>query len=215
VSAELAVLGLIADGSGVRREIKLTREELIKLANGGREAEAVLKKAIPPTVVPPNVPPSINRVTEAIIRMRQAASQRSADAFGAALANQMNQAERAAMSLQRGLEGVRAAQQRMTQSAQQSQASAMASQIAQLDPFQGAGAGGAVAGKASFNVDKLRQSMTSLAVAAGAVPGPIGRVAATLAPFAIGGGVTVAVLAGLAASSAISKSRSQGARRRS
>jgi hypothetical protein len=197
VSAELAVLGLVTDGSSVRREIKLTRDELIALANGGREAEAVMKRAIPPTIVPPNVPPQINRVTDAITRMRQAATQSNANTFGTELARQMQQAERASMSLQRGLDGVTEARKRMQQSAAMGQANAMASQIGLLDPFQAAGA--AASGKASFNVDKLRQSMTSLAIAAGAVPGPLGRIASTLAPLAIGGGVTVAVLGGITA----------------
>lgn len=47
--------------------------------------------------------------------------------------------------------------------------------------------------------NKLRGNLTSLAVASGALPGPLGRLASTLSGFALGGAVTAGVLAGLAA----------------
>lgn len=164
---ELATLGIIVDATGARREIQLTRDELIKLADGGREAEAVLKNIVPPNVVPPAVAPSINRVTEAMQRMQAAAAQ--------------------------------------------SGANAMASQLQRLDPFQQQAA--ASAQKTTMNFNHLRQGLTTLAVQAGAIPGPIGRIASSLAPMAIGGGVTVGVLAGLAALSFAWKKFSEDADR--
>lgn len=192
---DVGLLGLLVDGSGARREIKLTREELIALANGARDMPALLKGAIPPAFVPPNVPPQINRITDAIMRMRAAAGQSTATAFGAQLATQMNMAEQSAMKLQRGLEGVRAAQQRMQTSASQSQANAMASQIQKLDPFQQQLGNSAVA--ASGGVGKLRGAITQLALSASGIPGPVGRMASVLSQFAFGGATTVAVIGGI------------------
>lgn len=72
---------LVVDGAGARRELQLTAEQLKIVANGGREAEAILKKAIPPTIVPPQTVPNINRVTEAMRRMRDAAAASQANAM--------------------------------------------------------------------------------------------------------------------------------------
>lgn len=233
MAEDLATLGVIVDASGARRDIRLTREELIQLANTGKVTGDVMKRVIPggggsPPFVPPNVPPQINAVTEAILRMRTAAAQSVANAFGAQLAIQMDLAEKSAMKLQRGLEGVVAAQQRMQQAAAQSAAAVMATQIAARDPFQGAGFGGPQlgpelpaslerAGKAadgaSPHFQRLRGAMTQLALSASGVPGPIGRVASVLGGFALGGGVTVAVLAGIAAITMAWEKYTEGLRR--
>lgn len=127
--ADVARLGLIVDATGAKREIKLTTDELKKLADGGKLAAATLRQI--------GDPATTSRITAG--------------------------------------------------------ANAMAAQVKVLDPFQ------RTAAQATFEVGKLRQGMTSLAVAAGALPGPLGRVASSLAPLAIGGGVTVGVLAGITA----------------
>lgn len=157
--ADIAQLGILVDATGARREIQLTREELIRLANGGREARDVLRGAIPPLIVPPGVPRQIDGVTQAIQRMRQAAAQ--------------------------------------------GQANAMASQIGFLDPFQRQAqsiqAATTAAAHSHVEMGKLRSGLTTLAISAGAVPGPIGRIASTLAPLAMGSGLTVGVLAAITA----------------
>lgn len=208
----VATLGLEIHGEEGTRQIKVTREELIKLANAGKDTEGILKRTIPPTIVPPQVPAKINEVTAAIKRMREEAAKKTAETFATELSRQMKQAEEHAMRLQRGLDGVRAAQQRMLDAARASQARAMAGAIAARDPFQNPnGFDGPQLGPllppgglqqiqaAEFNVSKLRQGLTSLAIAATGVPGPIGQVSSSLAPLAFGGGVTVGVLAGIAA----------------
>lgn len=211
---DLAEFGVIVHGGEARRELKMTREEFIALANGGKLAEDAMKKVFPPTVVPPNVPSQINAVTQAIVRMRQAAAQSTANAFGAQLAIQMDLAEKSAMRLQRGLDGVIAAQRRMQQAAAQSRAASMAAQISAADPFQSAGGfdgaqlGPAVpahllrtaqaAQGATMSVDRLRGALTQIAISAAGIPGPLGRLASTLGQFAIGGALTVGIIAGIA-----------------
>lgn len=69
---DLATVGIIVTAEGARREIALTREELIKLANGGKEASAVMRTVVPPQVVPQMR--SVTTVTERSARVSQDAS---------------------------------------------------------------------------------------------------------------------------------------------
>lgn len=52
MAADLATLALVVDASGAERSIKLTTDQLKTLANGGREAQAVMKSMVPATVAP-------------------------------------------------------------------------------------------------------------------------------------------------------------------
>lgn len=110
--ADVARLGLVVDASGAQREIRLTREELVKLANGGTLAQ------------------------KAVAGIQQPLTQTTTVAAGAT----------------RGLE-------------------------------------------------KLRGPLTQIAITASGIPGPLGRVASVLSNFAMGGTVTVGVLAGVGAMS--------------
>lgn len=123
--ADVARLGIVVDADGAVRQIKLTSEELKRLANEGTKARDVMSKVAPA------------KVAQDI--------------------------------------------QRTTQSIQQAQIATRT--------FNSAGPG----------VAKLQNAFGNLAVAAAGIPGPVGRVASTLGQFAIGGAVTVAVLAGIAA----------------
>lgn len=59
--ADLATLGIVVDASGAQRQIKLTTAELKALANGGKEAQAVMRNLTPPAVVQ-----QMERTTQAV-----------------------------------------------------------------------------------------------------------------------------------------------------
>lgn len=73
MAESLATLGLIVDASGAKREIKLTTDQLKTLANGGKEAAAVLKNIAPPATVQ-----QMERVTKATSANIQAVTQATA-----------------------------------------------------------------------------------------------------------------------------------------
>lgn len=219
---DLGRLGLVIEGAQGRREIQLTRDELMKLANGGREAAAVLKTVMaggsgPP---PPPVPPQINKITEAINRMRAAARPLEGPSFMRQL--DVAELQRRGQAIDRLTQSLH----RMREAGAQRTAGIFRNELSKQDPFQagewalgpqlgpalpdkfvrGSGAAAPMiqqintaAATATFNVSKLRQGLTSLAVAATGVPGPIGQLASSLAPLALGGGITVGVLAGVTA----------------
>jgi hypothetical protein len=164
--ADVAKVALELDN----RAIVMSRAELEKLAVSGTVAGEKIKAAlagvtpIAQTVADrakqvhatftqfEQTQAPINRVSDAILRMRQTLNQVRADAQASQLA--------IADPFQKGeiaVNRVTAAMQRMQIAARQAQAGAMASQIGALDPFQsgGAGAGGGAARAttsiASFN----------------------------------------------------------------
>lgn len=100
MAADLAEFGVVVTGGDARRELRLTREELIALANGGKLAEDAMKKVIPPTVVPPSVPRQIDAVTASIIKMRQAAQQSQANSM-ASMIGSLDPFQKAAQAVER------------------------------------------------------------------------------------------------------------------
>lgn len=188
----LATLGLIVDATGAKREIQLTGDELKKLANGGKEAASVMRNLGPAMAPPASVAPAVNRVSEAIKRMQDAARQSGAAKFAEDLRLLEERNNRAVTATQR----LSDAMNRMRQSAQQAQAAAMASMIQAADPFQKQAA---VAAKATVNFGRLRESLTGVAMAAAGASGPLGSFASTLGMMTAGAPIMVGVLAGIAA----------------
>lgn len=188
----LATLGLIVDATGAKREIQLTGDELKKLANGGKEAASVMRNLGPAMAPPASVAPAVNRVSEAIKRMQDAARQSGAAKFAEDLRLLEERNNRAVTATQR----LSDAMNRMRQSAQQAQAAAMASMIQAADPFQKQAA---VAAKATVNFGRLRESLTGVAMAAVGASGPLGSFASTLGMMTAGAPIMVGVLAGVAA----------------
>ncbi len=177
VGEELAKLGLVIEGGNARREVKLTIEELKALANGGREAGDVLMKIGDPATQQgiKNTNETIKRTTDELRRMAdaQAAAIRRADPFQAGgNSARLGSPFSGFGGFDRSTATSTAASIRVVNDASQT---------------------------ATFNVSKLRQGVTALAVAATGVPGPLGQMASSLAPLALGGGLTVAVVAGVAA----------------
>lgn len=194
---DVARFGLVVDAAGAQREIKLTREELIKLANGGKEAESALKalndgavREIPRAWQPAQR--NVHGLTDAIQRMRAAAMQ----ADDARLADKMRQWEQQSQRTAQGVNAITESIKRMRAANAQAQANGMAGLIAANDPFQAVSKSAA---SAAPSLDRLRGPLTAIAISASGIPGPLGRVASVLGQFAFGGALTIGVMAGIAA----------------
>lgn len=99
--------------STLKRQAVTLEEGRRAWAAAGGDMAAFARELAKIAEVAAPVPPVVNRVAEAIVRMRAAAAQRTADSFAARLAIEMDKADREATKLQRGLEGVTAARNRM------------------------------------------------------------------------------------------------------
>lgn len=240
-----AKLGLIVDGSGMRQEVAMTTDQLRALANGGREAAAVMKEiqASMKTPqgdgpIPSDLPPRVNRLAEQMERMRRASEKkldldfsssiRSLDPFQSKLQLVEAQGDRVAASLARmrqsaagGLadqirdldpfqskleqisaQGDRVAQSmaRMRAAGQEKADLGLAAQIAQLDPFQkNLTSIEHSAEGAHLGLGRLGNTVTDLGARLTGVHPVLGKTLEVLGNFAVGHGITLAVIAGITA----------------
>jgi hypothetical protein len=168
---DLGRLGIVIDGTGARREVRFTSEELAALANQSVKTEAATKglgKSMGGPEGPggpPDLPPRINRVTAAIERMRRA----SAVSKGLDL------------GLSQQIAMLDPFQERVTR------ANATLSRT------------GTVAHGARLGLGRLGNQFSGLASAVAGVHPVVGNILGVMGNFAIGSPWTVGILAGVAA----------------
>lgn len=130
-SPTLSRLGVIVDGADGRREVKLMVKDLIELANTGRDTKGVLKETIPKEIVPPEAPANVNRLSDSIKRMQEAARLRDAARFAEDLKRLDPFANGAAPPVNRVAEAIR----RTQEAARQRDAAKFVEDLAKVDPF--------------------------------------------------------------------------------
>jgi hypothetical protein len=127
----LGKLGVIVDGSGARREVQLTIKDLIELANTGKDTRNVLRDTIPKQLVPPEAPANVNRLSESIQRMQEAARMRDA----ARLADDVRRLDPFANGAAPPVNRVADAIRRTQEAARGRDAARFAEDLAKMDPF--------------------------------------------------------------------------------
>lgn len=130
---DVARLGIIVDANGARREISLTSAELAKLADQSVRTGAALGGSSGP--VPPTLPPRIDKITEAIARMRAAAARKLDLGLAEQIALLDPYTQRTSIAAAT-TDRLRASMDRMRAAAAQKADLALASQLALLDPFE-------------------------------------------------------------------------------
>lgn len=131
---ELGHMGIVIDADGAARSVRFTTAELANLANQSVRTEAATKglgKALSGPEGPggpPSLPPKIDRITQAIDRMRASAARK----LDLDLARQLALLD----PFERRVDRITLAIQRMRAAAAQKADLQLAAQIAQLDPFE-------------------------------------------------------------------------------
>lgn len=201
---EVAKLGFTIDGEGARHDVELTTEQLRALANGGKEAARVMDELNASLgggggggLVPPDVPPKIDRLAESLRRMREAASQRIAVDFSGQIA-ELDPFQAKLEQIQERGDQVRASLEKMRAAGRQKLDLGLSEQIAQLDPFQKGVEGiGQKAGFAGVGIGRLANQVTDLGAHLTGVHPIVGKVVEVVGQLAVGHALTLGVVAGI------------------